>query len=38
VNRDVPASAGAVGELAEQLIESGIEKVTVESTSDCAMP
>ena len=31
---DVPARTGAVGELAEQLIELGIEKVTVESTSD----
>jgi transposase len=31
---DVPARTGAVTELAEQLIESGIEKVTVESTSD----
>ena len=31
---DVPARTGAIGELAEQLIESGIEKVTVESTSD----
>ena len=31
---DVPARTGAVSELAEQLIESGIEKVTVESTSD----
>ena len=31
---DVSARTGAVGELAEQLIELGIEKVTVESTSD----
>jgi transposase len=31
---DVPARTGAIGELAEQLIEAGIEKVTVESTSD----
>ena len=31
---DVPARTGAIGELAEQLIESGVEKVTVESTSD----
>jgi transposase len=31
---DVHARTGAVSELAEQLIESGIEKVTVESTSD----
>jgi transposase len=31
---DVPARTGAVSELAEQLIELGIEKVTVESTSD----
>ena len=31
---DVPARTGAVSELAEQLIESGIEKVTVESRSD----
>src|SRR6187397_2255791 len=31
---DVPARTGAITELAEQLIESGIEKVTVESTSD----
>ena len=31
---DVPARSGAIGALAEQLIESGIEKVTVESTSD----
>ena len=31
---DVPARTGAVTELAEQLIELGIEKVTVESTSD----
>jgi transposase len=31
---DVPARTGAVTELGEQLIELGIEKVTVESTSD----
>src|SRR3974377_639768 len=31
---DVPARTGAIGELAEQFIEAGIEKVTVESTSD----
>jgi transposase len=31
---DVPARTGAITELADQLIESGIEKVTVESTSD----
>ena len=31
---DVPARTGAVSELAEQLIESGVEKVTIESTSD----
>jgi transposase len=31
---DVPARTSAIGALAEQLIESGIEKVTVESTSD----
>jgi transposase len=31
---DVPALTSAVSELAEQLIESGIEKVTVESTPD----
>jgi transposase len=31
---DVPARTGAIGDLADQLIESGIEKVTVESTSD----
>ena len=31
---DVPARTGAVGELAEQLIVAGVEKVTVESTSD----
>jgi transposase len=31
---DVSARTGALGELAEQLIELGIEKVTVESTSD----
>ena len=28
------ATTGAVTELAEQLVEQGIEKVTVESTSD----
>ncbi len=31
---DVAARTGAIGELGEQLIELGIEKVTVESTSD----
>jgi transposase len=31
---DVPARTGSIDELAEQLIEAGIEKVTVESTSD----
>ena len=31
---DVPARSGAITELAEQLVELGIEKVTVESTSD----
>ena len=31
---DVAARSGAVGELAEQLVGEGIEKVTVESTSD----
>ena len=31
---DVPARSGAVGELAEQLVDEAIEKVTVESTSD----
>jgi transposase len=31
---DVSARTGAISELAEQLIESGIQKVTVESTSD----
>jgi Transposase len=31
---DVPARTGAITELAEQLRELGIEKVTVESTSD----
>jgi transposase len=31
---DVPARTGAITELGEQLSESGIEKVTVESTSD----
>jgi transposase len=31
---DVPARTGAITELAEQLIELGVEKVTVESTSD----
>jgi transposase len=31
---DVPAMTGGVTELAEQLVELGIEKVTVESTSD----
>jgi len=31
---DVPARTGAITELAEQLVELRIEKVTVESTSD----
>lgn len=31
---EVPARTGAVTELGEQLVESGIEKVTVESTSN----
>ncbi|HZE16721.1 MAG TPA: transposase, partial [Mycobacterium sp.] len=31
---DVPARTGAISELAGQLVELGIEKVTVESTSD----
>jgi transposase len=31
---DVAATAGAVGELADQLVGEGVEKVTVESTSD----
>ena len=31
---DVAARSGAVAELAEQLVDEGIEKVTVESTSD----
>jgi hypothetical protein len=31
---DVPARTGAVGELGDQLLELGIEKVSVESTSD----
>ena len=31
---DVPARTGAITELGEQLLELGIEKVTVESTSD----
>jgi transposase len=31
---DVPARTGAITELAEQLMKLGIEKVTVESTSD----
>ena len=31
---DVAARSGAVGVLAEQLIELGVERVTVESTSD----
>jgi transposase len=30
----VPARSGAVSELAEHLLAEGIEKVTVESTSD----
>jgi transposase len=31
---DVPARTGTVAELAEHLLAEGIEKVTVESTSD----
>ena len=31
---EVPAHTGAIGQLAQQLTESGVEKVTVESTSD----
>jgi transposase len=31
---DIEATTGAVGDLADQLIELGVEKVTVESTSD----
>jgi transposase len=31
---DVPARTGAIGALGEQLIELGIEKISVESTSD----
>ena len=31
---DVAARSGAVSELAEHLVAEGIEKVTVESTSD----
>ena len=31
---DLPARSGAITELAEHLVELGIEKVTVESTSD----
>ena len=31
---DLPARSGAITELAEQLVELGIEKVSVESTSD----
>jgi transposase len=31
---DVSARTGAIGELADQMLELGIEKVTVESTSD----
>ena len=31
---DVPARTGAITELAEQLMKLGIEKVTVEPTSD----
>ena len=31
---DLPARTGAITELAEQLVELGIEKVSVESTSD----
>ena len=30
----MPARSGAITELAEQLVELGIEKVTVESTAD----
>ena len=29
---EVPARTGSISELAEQLVESGIEKVTVEAT------
>ena len=36
---DVPARTGAITELAEQLVKLGIDKVTVESTSDyCQRP
>jgi hypothetical protein len=31
---DVPARTGAITELGQQLVELGVEKVTVESTSD----
>ena len=31
---DVPAMTGPITDLADQLINSGIEKITVESTSD----
>src|ERR1700682_1198723 len=31
---DVPARTGAISELGEQLVELGVQKVTVESTSD----
>jgi len=31
---DVPARTGAITELGEQLVELGVEKITVESTSD----
>ena len=31
---DVPAHTGAITELGEQLVELGVEKITVESTSD----
>ena len=31
---DVPARTGAITDLAERLMELGIEKVSVESTSD----
>ena len=31
---DVPARTGAIAELGDQLLALGIEKVTVESTSD----
>ena len=31
---DVPARTGAITELGQQLVELGVEKITVESTSD----